>query len=221
MGARTQYILVSARGGGGGTCHVGGAIAQVRLLVARVPEECSSVWSWGTYPPPPYHPRPMSNLLTPPGLIKSTSYCCLTLDSPQATSDPMPCFPGAWIITEHGHRRLLLDECARGLGIPKDWRLDPRKLNGNTLLRTTSVFHWEFLSTSFLPTVSTSYQAGSSSPSATIVPSSLTDMSPPPFSWRPPSLGQSALPGGRIEWLMPKLHPCSFRTQRPSSITVW
>jgi hypothetical protein len=84
--------------------HVGGAIAQVRLLVARVRDDYAHLWSWRTYPNPPYQPRPMGNLLTPPGLVKPTLYCSLPFDSPQPTTDPMPCFPGVWIRTERGHR---------------------------------------------------------------------------------------------------------------------
>ena len=134
-------------------CHVGGAIAQVRLIVARVMEDYGAVWVWGHYPPPPYTPRPMGNLLTPPGLLPQKIYCDLPFDSPRVDLDPMPCFPGAWVKTDQGHRRLLLEETARGLGVPKGWNLDQSKLTGGTLLRTTSLYHWEFLSSSFVPSL--------------------------------------------------------------------
>jgi hypothetical protein len=84
------------------TSHVGGAITQVKLLVARVHTDYSLRWVWKDYPHPPYQPRPMGNLLVPPGLIRASLYCQLDIHPPQATLDPMPCSPGAWIQTERG-----------------------------------------------------------------------------------------------------------------------
>ena len=57
----------------------------------------------------------------------------------------MPHQVGALIKTDKGIRRLAKEEVARGLGIPKgsESHLSPASLG-----RTTSVFHWEYLSTS-------------------------------------------------------------------------
>jgi hypothetical protein len=39
------------------------------------------------------------------------------------------------------------DKTGRGLGIPKEWKIDPRHITKGLLGRTTSLFHWEYLST--------------------------------------------------------------------------
>ena len=52
--------------------NVGGAINQSRLLVAQVKHEWSHLWRWGTEETELETARPMSNLLTPPGLVQSS-----------------------------------------------------------------------------------------------------------------------------------------------------
>jgi hypothetical protein len=49
----------------------------------------------------------MSNLLTPPGLIKPYRYVEGRRGDPHALTDPMPGSVGAYIKTERGVRRVL------------------------------------------------------------------------------------------------------------------
>ena len=101
---------------------VGGAVLQRRLLVSRVRSVESKKWHW-----PPLQEeqgqRPMSNLLTPPGLVSKHLYLreskvqSLKEVVPDARVCPMPDRPGALISTEKGIRGLQLDEYCRGLGM--------------------------------------------------------------------------------------------------------
>ena len=59
----------------------------------------------------------MSNLLEPPGLIPKKSYCTRHyLGAPDSRTEPMPPKIGRLIKTEHGIRRLMKKELAKGLG---------------------------------------------------------------------------------------------------------
>jgi hypothetical protein len=177
--------------------NAGGAIAQTRFIVIRVQLRYSSIWTWAMEDPSTQH-RPMSNLLTPPGLVRFSAYGVPPSTAPNARDEPMPSTPGAWIRTEKGTRRLQLEESARGLGVPKEWNLDPRALSASVLLATTSVFHWEYLSSSLLR------PALPSEPLQVSVPVFLDQLGQrfpmanveanPTFSWKPPDLS----PGG--EW---------------------
>jgi hypothetical protein len=147
-------------------------------------------------------PRPMGNLLTPPGLLR-TRYLppsdfdeVTLLTIPHAQVDPMPNKPGAVIRTEKGIRRLKDEELARGLGLPKSWEVPPENLNQPTLSATTSSFHWEYLA-----------QCLSQAPSDLQDPSTgsaqeMPDRPPPSaglpkgtrlFSWRPPDLREGGV----------------------------
>ena len=102
---------------------VGGAIRQNRLIVARVKHPWADDWEWDRIEPDESVVRPMSNLLTPPGLLnRAGGYTSKVerLDYPDSTIDPMPGSPGAWISTPQGIRRLLSPETARGLGFSKE-----------------------------------------------------------------------------------------------------
>jgi hypothetical protein len=125
---------------------VGGAITQSRLLVARVKCEWSHLWMWSTEETELDTPRPMSNLLTPPGLVRNHRYVQGRSGDPIARSDPMPAHLGAYVDTERGMRRLMPEESGRGLGIPKEWKVEPKRITKGRLERTTSLFHWEYLS---------------------------------------------------------------------------
>jgi hypothetical protein len=65
---------------------------------------------------------------------------------PIAQLDPMPSLMGAYIETDCGARRLLPEESRQGLGIPKEWKVEPNKISKGLLTRRTSLFHWEYLS---------------------------------------------------------------------------
>jgi hypothetical protein len=90
--------------------------------------------------------RPISNLLTPPGLVPRSHYREPNGTEPRTDRDPMPEQVGKWIITERGARRLLREEVAKGLSLPKEWELPAASLKGSMLEHTTSVYHWEYLS---------------------------------------------------------------------------
>jgi hypothetical protein len=53
---------------------------------------------------------------------------------------------GVYIQTERGTKRLMPEESGRGLGIPKEWRVDPKHIMKGGLEQTTTLFHWEYLS---------------------------------------------------------------------------
>ena len=55
----------------------------------------------------------------------------------------MPADINQWIWTEQGAWRLLVDEYARGTGVPKAWILDQDKVNCKTARQTTSINIWE------------------------------------------------------------------------------
>jgi hypothetical protein len=56
----------------------------------------------------------------------------------------MPPWAGSWIRTPKGVRRLLADELARGLGLPKAWG-DLESLPGGLISNTTGLHIWESL----------------------------------------------------------------------------
>ncbi|CAJ1968834.1 unnamed protein product [Cylindrotheca closterium] len=123
---------------------IGGAINQERLLVARTRADIGAQWVWDNLDRDLAVIRPMGNLLTPPGLVPRSSYSNNgTNHTPYSLHDPMPNQIGAYIRTEKGVRRLLKEEMARGLGIPKGPEMN---LSKKSLQRTTSLFHWEYLS---------------------------------------------------------------------------
>jgi hypothetical protein len=88
----------------------------------------------------------MSNLLTPPGLVSKSLYDHRSKRKcPDGRTDPMPCYIGAWITTEKGIRRLMPKETSKGLGAPKTERI---VLTSSLLRSSTSLFHWEYVSSS-------------------------------------------------------------------------
>ena len=125
--------------------NIGGAIVQPRLLVVRIQEPM--IWKWREVNDSPQK-RAMSNLLTPPGLIhlrQRQYYQKVEGRVAESNCDPMPSTPGRWIRTEKGIRRLLPEEVGRGIGIPKEWAVNPALLTSRHLAESTSVYHWEYL----------------------------------------------------------------------------
>jgi hypothetical protein len=122
----------------------GGAIDQSRLMVVRVRLGLGLRWIWPAPEACENVRRPMSNLLTPPGLLRTQIYPHIKLGLDPILA-AMPCRPGVWLRSKKGARRLQPDEVARGLGLPKDPDVD---LSMDLLERSTSVFLWEALSES-------------------------------------------------------------------------
>lgn len=137
--------------------EAGGAIDQVRCLVIRTTKSDLLARDW-----PPLNrderPRPMSNLLTPPGLVprwkwKQAPFPALSkvtdpLDAPMPWTDGSRTLP--WIKGQYGYRRLEWDEMGRGLGVSKT-ELGTH-VSASLILGTTSVFHWEYVSQMLSPT---------------------------------------------------------------------
>jgi hypothetical protein len=133
---------------------VGGAIYQPRLLVTRIRRGSARAVLWNPFDGDvPYEgtARPMSNLLTPPGLVNRRHYCKdPTRRGTDSITEPMPAYL-TWITTTHGVRRLLPEELARGLGMDKKSSEEAKDhLTPSLLQRTTSLFHWEYLSDGFV-----------------------------------------------------------------------
>jgi hypothetical protein len=147
---------------------VGGAINQSRLLVACVKHKWSHLWIWSTEETNLEIARPMSNLLTPPGLVRSNAHVQGRTGDPIAQRDPMPSVMGAYIQTERGTRRLSPEESSRGSGVPKEWKADPTRITKGLLSRITTLFHWEYLSSTF---------------SRPARPTTRPDQKSPPLSW--------------------------------------
>jgi hypothetical protein len=128
--------------------NVGGDVSQSHLIVTQVKQEWSHLWIWNAEETKVNTtPRPMSNLLTPPGLIRA--HKCVNGRTRDLTAHihPMPSVMGAYIQTECGRQRLLPEETGRTLGIPKELRISPKQITTKGLLsQTTSLFHWEYLS---------------------------------------------------------------------------
>lgn len=134
--------------------------------------------------------RPMSNLLTPDGLVKRSTWCTTGQPGIDVETEPMPTYQ-AWIRTARGVRRITLEELARGLGLPKG-RLEKvlPELKTSLLQRSTSIFHLEYLATGLshqtqlkVPTVDTPVPVRTTTNFDTIV-----EATTPPYHWAPPSL---------------------------------
>ena len=84
-GYQSHCLLVNAT-------RVGGALDQSRLLITRVLHASPfSRWRWEALEDPSEPSRPMSNLLTPPGLLKRGLYLSdREVPCPTASIDPMP-----------------------------------------------------------------------------------------------------------------------------------
>jgi hypothetical protein len=158
--------------------------------------EWSHVWTWKPAECAPDQVRPMSNLLTPPGLVSRHAYLTRHHDNvPQARIHPMPAQAKALIETEKGVRRLFPEETANGLGIPKEWKVKPAWLSNSMLRRTTSLFHWEYLSETLLRQAHAVKDQSCRSPSFEDMRNRTrpggytgTPAAQTPFSWKPPSL---------------------------------
>ncbi len=129
-----------------GATQVGGAITQNRLLVLRIEEAQEQRWKWPAIKLHSEVARPMSNLLTPPGLVDWKAHIRtpgLAEKALDVLIHPMPAVPGALIKTEKGVRRVTPQEVGCGMGLPKG---DDSPITPALLERTTSVFHWEYMS---------------------------------------------------------------------------
>ena len=198
LGFETRMMMLS------GT-DAGGAIRWTKVFVARVRNEDNDKWKWPVRPEESPL-RPMSNLLTPPGLVPRHKYLSRSVEGAVcARTDPMPGRPGALIRTEKGVRGLQLNEFCHGLGFPKSIS---EHLSRSMAVRTTSVFQWEFLSPALSeipPKMATSPDTAFASVSSTVDENAeLTSNAAgtaacPPFSWKPSDLKE----GGK--WFLTRI----------------
>jgi hypothetical protein len=105
--------------------QVGGVVDRTWLVAAR---HIAKNLSW-----PEWHGtviRPMQNCLKPVGIRKANyrpdydtgvAQGSGRMDLPQSEYDAMLFIPGSLILIPRGTRRILNDEIARGLGVPKKW----------------------------------------------------------------------------------------------------
>ena len=177
---------------------IGGAISQDRLLVVRVLPQLLT-WDWGPIERN-LSPRPMSNLLDPPGFFQERHYLDhLYSSAPDSLSCPMPPKCGRLIQTPKGIRRLRPKEVCRGLGMSAP----PPRVSPPVINCSTSLFHWNYLMEGLWQTPR--------SPQATTPLIAPAYPSPPPmqsigsnsnplFTWRPPDLSL----GG--PWYLKRIH---------------
>ena len=189
---------------------VGGAITQARLVIARYRSTTNLNWEWAPMAPPGL-PRPMGNLLTPPGLVPRRDHAVKAprhvnhVSNPLTEPMPWPLWDtdGPWITTDRGVRKISRMELASGLGIPKHLRINENQFL--ELQRTTSVFITEYVGQCFCPPVKGPPPLGT--PDA--VPDSLEEVvlaqlgptRPPdptegtfePYDWVPPDLTEGGV----------------------------
>jgi hypothetical protein len=129
--------------------QVGGAVDQQRLIVVYYnPQEkyANDIGGRDWCLTTDRRPRPMSNLLRPVGLVPRRTYW--TRSPPDGVPiwniDPMPDAVGRLIQDARGVRRLLGDELAKALGVPKEWG-DARNLRGGEVNHLTGTHIWEYL----------------------------------------------------------------------------
>ena len=143
-------------------CHkrandIGGAIDQSRVLIVRVQKDLAPGWKWDDeiISPPLSSLRTMKNLLTPSPFFHRRVWLDRGSVRPavkvyEPSLEPMPFQIGALLGLPEGLRRLTTEEVARGLGIPgKQLEKFKNKVAASTLQRSTSVFHWEYVSRAF------------------------------------------------------------------------
>jgi len=144
--------------GYGSTCsllnalQVGGVVDRTWLIVVR--HRVKNL-SW-----PEWHgkvTRPMQNCLKPVGIPKAAYRPDPHIDVadgsgrtelPRSEYDSMPFIPGSLISTPRGTRRLLNDEIARGLGVPKKW-LEEVYPTGQLVRRTVALHIFRGTGSSF------------------------------------------------------------------------
>jgi hypothetical protein len=128
----------------------------------------------------------MSNCLRPVGIPCAAYRTSSDPDSPMiphCDRDAMPAKPGSWISTSKGVRRLLNDEIAKGLGVPKAW-LGEIYPSSKAVANTISLHLLEGLTSSFVvdePTVTAEPPTGLPPPAQE--PQKLSS-----FQWTPPDL---------------------------------
>ena len=213
----------------------GGAINQVRLLVAQVSQQWAGEWVWPSLQTP-LVPRPMGDPLTLWGLlprrVRSETPSSMRAFPPQSEMDPMPNCMGAWISAPHRICCLQPNEICRALGVPKETLSHPSGITTKDSQHTTSVFVWEALRPTLqgklpspservelqrvhnheAPFAALSGQPTESAPPPSGVPTTVQVVPPGPHAWRPMAPNLGCQPTGSLPnpW-GPSRTPCSRR----------
>jgi hypothetical protein len=138
----SQHQIVRATEVGGSVKHARMVVIHTKLGLAQACRDMSGGWDPNLTL---RLPRPMSNLLRPAGLVPQASWSTTRsiADLPVRERDPMPAHAGTWISDGGRARRLLTEELAKGLGVPKSWGnlelLDPRPLGWQTC---SHIYEW-------------------------------------------------------------------------------
>lgn len=194
---------------------IGGAISQEKLVVLRMASSLADDWTWPeTYPGSSEQAsgrpttRPMANLLRPSGLVPKRCWQVKPDHKgkeergaiPCAESEALPERPGSLIRTDRGIRRILNDEIAKGLGVPREWMAkdETNPYPSEKLLNlTTAIFFFEYLA----PLIYREYDQSTTTAPELIHPESTNaSLTTPhsrtaiehPFEWRPPDLSVGA-----------------------------
>jgi hypothetical protein len=142
LGYQSQHQIVCATDVGGSVNHSRMIAIHTNLSLAQPCKDLSGGWASN---PTFRQPRPMSNLLRPIGLVPRSAWnMSRSVDNlPRRETDPMPAHSGSWISDGGKARRLLPEELAKGLGVPKQWgsleSLTPRSLGGQTC---SHIYEW-------------------------------------------------------------------------------
>ena len=139
-----------------GAQEIGGALDQKRYVVIRSQRVELLQRPWPDVHPPE-QVRPMSNLLTPPGLVPKREWRRAPIPAEARTWDPlsegMPWRDQVrslpWVKTTYGCRRLSWEEVGRGLGLTKEFL--PEGVGRSQVMNTSSVFHWEYVGQMLTP----------------------------------------------------------------------
>jgi hypothetical protein len=176
--------------------QVGGVIDLVWLVVVRSKRTTDKQeFKWPNAGPEVS--RPMNNCLQPTNIPRAAYKHQLDTDAkkllcpvviPHCDRDPMPAWPGSWIDTPRGVRRLLNDELSKGQGTPKAW-LGEHYPHGSVVRKTVAVHILEYLSDTLVQ----------NSPVVQITPEMLEPRpdcvdaaEEVPFSWVPPDLSPTS-----------------------------
>jgi hypothetical protein len=173
--------------------QAGGVVDRPWLVVARVHEHEWADWTWPQFPAEVT--RPMNNCLRPANIPRSAyrtspAFAQEAVDAPDCDRDAMPPIAGSFIQTPKGVRRLLNDELAKGLGMPKTW-LEDHYPDGASLRTTVALHILESLTPLLVHAQGGPVAANLQDPE---VPNFVREPIPndESFEWRPPDLSPSA-----------------------------
>jgi hypothetical protein len=195
LGYQSQHQIVCATEVGGSMNHSRMIAIHTNLSLAQPCSDLSGGWDSKTTV---RQPRPMSNLLRPTGLVPRSAWNTSrpVENLPRRETDPMPVHSGSWLSDGGRARRLLPDELAKGLGVPKQWgnleSITPRSMGGQTC---SHIYEWlgNVLASAGSQDNSTADEGepkptGMEEEPATDAGNVPAPHQPPPWTWKSPDL---------------------------------